>query len=120
MNVPRVVTVIRPTELEALLARHGTRAQARFFLERRGQRIEELDDGQRLLALNEVFIGHRSHQSARYRLVAGGREERQSSSGIVIASGTGSTGWARAISGQRRMPFELPKPAAGRRRQRDR
>ena len=27
-----------------------------------------LDDGQRLLALNEVFIGHRTHQSARYRV----------------------------------------------------
>ena len=26
----------------------------------------ELDDGQKLLALNEIFIGHRSHQSARY------------------------------------------------------
>ena len=27
-----------------------------------------LDDGRRLLALNEVFVGHRSHQSARYAL----------------------------------------------------
>lgn len=33
------------------------------------------DDGQRLRALNEVFIGHPSHQSARYRLTVGATEE---------------------------------------------
>ena len=40
-----------------------------------------LDDGQELLALNEIFVGHRTHQSARYTLALGGRAERQSSSG---------------------------------------
>ena len=34
-----------------------------------------LDDGQSLLALNEVFIGHQSHQSARYRIAWGDRGE---------------------------------------------
>jgi NAD kinase len=220
MNAPRVVLVTRSTELEALLARHATRAQARFFLERRGQRIEDLeerherfsaamrmvsqaipqkwrraqvtrsdlsrfvfepsdlvvpvgqdglvanaakylrgqlviginpdrarfdgvlvphaperagallaaaaagrcevqqrtmveaalDDGQRLLALNEIFVGHRSHQSARYRVRAADREERQSSSGVLIATGTGSTGWAKSIQGERRAQLELPRP----------
>ena len=28
----------------------------------------KLDDGQHLVALNEIFIGHRTHQSARYRI----------------------------------------------------
>ncbi len=28
----------------------------------------ELDDGQSLLALNEVFVGHASHQTARYTI----------------------------------------------------
>jgi hypothetical protein len=67
-----------------------------------------LDDGQRLLALNEVFVGHRSHQSARYRILLDGREERQSSSGIIVASGTGATGWARSINGERRRALRLP------------
>ena len=58
----------------------------------------ELDDGQSLLALNEVFIGHASHQSARYSLSWGGREEMQSSSGLIVATGTGATGWALSIS----------------------
>ena len=57
----------------------------------------ELDDGQALLALNEVFVGHASHQSARYTLSFGGREELQSSSGLIVATGTGATGWALSI-----------------------
>ena len=47
----------------------------------------EADDGQRLLALNEVFVGHTSHQSARYRVTFGDAEERQSSSGVIVATG---------------------------------
>ena len=40
---PRAVVVTRPTEVELLLARHGTRDQARFFLETRGQAIQEAE-----------------------------------------------------------------------------
>ena len=58
----------------------------------------ELDDGQALLALNEVFIGHASHQSARYAITYAGKQEAQSSSGLIVASGTGATGWALSIS----------------------
>jgi hypothetical protein len=39
---PRVVLVTRETELQALMVRHSTLGQARFFLEQRGQRIEDL------------------------------------------------------------------------------
>jgi len=38
---PRAVVVTRPTDLDQLLLRHGTRAQARFFLESRGQKLED-------------------------------------------------------------------------------
>ena len=69
-----------------------------------------LDDGQRLLALNEIFVGHRSHQSARYRLSFGQQEERHSSSGLIVASGTGATGWAKSIRRSRREKVQLPKP----------
>ncbi len=217
---PRVVVVTRPTDYEHLLARHGTRAQAEFFLKTRGQTLASLDqrharqeaalvavlsaipsawrrsrvdrrdlarflfepedllvavgqdglvanlakyltgqrvvginpdrstydgvlvkhdassvrdllpyartpeaaleertmvearldDGQRLLAINEIFIGHRTHQSARYRLRVRDREERHSSSGAIIATGTGSTGWARSIHRERAAPPPLPAP----------
>jgi NAD kinase len=61
-----------------------------------------LDDGQELHGLNEVYAGHASHQSSRYRIVtARGKEERQSSSGVVIGTGTGATGWIRSIKADR-------------------
>ncbi|HXU69484.1 MAG TPA: hypothetical protein VN947_09145, partial [Polyangia bacterium] len=204
---PRVVVVSRPSERDELLLRHGTLQQARFFLESRGQRLDDvlgrhqiletalhavtgalpgkwrrarvlrheldrflfepddvvvvvgqdglvanvakylrgqpvigvnpstalhpgvlvrhapqaagdllamfargalpceertmvrarLGDGQTLVALNEIFVGHRSHQSAIYEIALGDRSERQSSSGLIVSSGTGATGWARSI-----------------------
>lgn len=56
-----------------------------------------LNDGQALLALNDLFIGARTHVSARYRLAIGGLAEDQSSSGIIVSTGAGSTGWFRSI-----------------------
>ena len=40
MELHTQVVVTRPTEYESLLARHGTREQARFFLQRSGRSIE--------------------------------------------------------------------------------
>lgn len=82
----------------------------RFREEARTMAVVEREDGQRLYALNEVFIGHRTHQSARYVLTAGGVEERQSSSGIICCTGTGATGWARSIVRQRGLEDVLPAP----------
>ncbi len=214
---PRVVLVSRETEYAALLAKHGTRGQAEFFLSTRGQKIADLEawdslqsltlraakeampadwsfvhvmrddlnrflfapedivvpigqdglvanlakylDGQQvigvspdlaasegvltrhsvdrlgdlvrraahgdvdlqnrtmvqastgeglsLLALNELFIGHRSHQSARYVVRADDAEEFQSSSGMIVATGTGLTGWAKSIMTATHRSFEI-------------
>ncbi len=52
-----------------------------------------LNDGQRLLAFNDLFVGCSGHASARYVLRVGDRVEPQSSSGMLIATGAGSTGW---------------------------
>jgi NAD kinase len=61
-----------------------------------------LDDGQELSGLNEIFIGHASHQSARYQLTTpDGRAERQSSSGLIVSTGTGATGWCASIALER-------------------
>jgi NAD kinase len=56
-----------------------------------------LNDGQSLLAVNDLFVGARTHVSARYRLRFKGQEEDQSSSGLIISTGAGSTGWYRSI-----------------------
>jgi hypothetical protein len=69
-----------------------------------------LDDGQKILALNEIFIGHQTHQSARYQIRWNEKRERQSSSGIVVATGTGSTGWAASIRRERICDIPLPQP----------
>ena len=68
-----------------------------------------LDDGQSLDALNEVFVGHPSHQSARYRIGAAGVVESQSSSGLIAATGTGATGWAASIHRERRAGRRAPR-----------
>jgi hypothetical protein len=57
----------------------------------------DLNDGQSLHAVNDLFLGHQSHGSARYRLKFRDIEEDQSSSGIIVSTGAGSTGWLRSI-----------------------
>jgi hypothetical protein len=56
-----------------------------------------LNDGQRLLAFNDFFIGAGSHVSARYVLESGGKSEPQSSSGVLVSTGAGSTGWLSSV-----------------------
>lgn len=56
-----------------------------------------LNDGQRLLAFNDLYIGVKSHTSARYQISFRGKSEAQSSSGIIVSTGAGSTGWLSSI-----------------------
>ncbi|HZN20661.1 MAG TPA: hypothetical protein VFB84_21120 [Micromonosporaceae bacterium] len=73
--------------------------------------VAALDDGQELVGLNEVYVGHPSHQSARYAIAtADGRRERQSSSGVVAGTGTGATGWCASIVRERAAAPALPAP----------
>lgn len=59
--------------------------------------IAELNDGQSLLAVNDFFIGRQTHVSARYSIAVDGREENQSSSGVIVSTGLGSTGWLKSV-----------------------
>lgn len=56
-----------------------------------------LSDGQKLYAVNDFFIGAKSHVSARYEISHCGKKEFQSSSGIIISTGLGSTGWLKSV-----------------------
>jgi NAD kinase len=57
----------------------------------------QLNDSQRLLAFNDFFLGARTHVSARYRLTWQGHGEPQSSSGVIVSTGAGSTGWMSSV-----------------------
>jgi NAD kinase len=56
-----------------------------------------LPDGQRMLAVNDLFIGPPSHTSARYAIDWAGKHEQQSSSGVIVSTGLGSTGWMSSV-----------------------
>lgn len=56
-----------------------------------------LNTGEVLQAVNDLFIGPRSHVSARYSLRLGALTERQCSSGIIVSTGLGSTGWLSSL-----------------------
>ncbi|MFF7528014.1 NAD(+)/NADH kinase [Streptomyces bobili] len=90
---PGVLVRHRPADAGALLAATAG--------------VEELtmveavaDDTQRLVALNEIYLGAAGHQTARYRLGLdgdGGAAEAQASSGVLVGTGTGATGWIRSV-----------------------
>ena len=56
-----------------------------------------LNDGQRLLAFNDLFIGASSHVSAKYKITHGANTEEHSSSGLIVSTPAGSTGWLSSI-----------------------
>ncbi len=57
----------------------------------------KLNDGQRLLAFNDLFIGASSHVSARYKITFNDKTEQHSSSGIIVSTPAGATGWLSSI-----------------------
>ncbi|MGF1528604.1 MAG: sugar kinase [Candidatus Competibacterales bacterium] len=83
-----------PGDVEPLLARVLAEAypfETITLLEAR------FDSGERLLAANDFFIGPREQSTLRYELHQGPRGEAQMSSGVVAATGLGSTAWYRSI-----------------------
>lgn len=76
-------------------------------------------DGQSMLAVNDLFIGCRTHTSARYDIKWNRLTENHSSSGIIISTGLGATGWYKSIIAQAQgiarvfgcgqIPFNPPK-----------
>ncbi|MEU3747185.1 MULTISPECIES: hypothetical protein [Streptomyces] len=144
-----------PGQNAGVLVRHRA-AQARRLLPYAvgaGAAVDELtmveavtDDAQRLLALNEIYVGPPGHQTARYTLGLDGpktqtgpetpagpktqtgpktqgrpkaqdqaqESEAQASSGVLVGTGTGATGWLRSLWEQRSSALVLPAPADAR------
>jgi NAD kinase len=56
-----------------------------------------LNNGQTLYGVNDLFIGPKTHCSARYLIRSGEESETQSSSGVIVSTGMGSTGWLKSL-----------------------
>jgi len=57
----------------------------------------KLNTGESLFGVNDLFIGPKTHTSARYQIKIGDKSESQSSSGVIVSTGLGSTGWFRSV-----------------------
>ena len=56
-----------------------------------------LNNGQTMYGVNDLFIGPKTHSSARYLIRSGEASETQSSSGVIVSTGMGSTGWLKSL-----------------------
>lgn len=56
-----------------------------------------LNNGQCLYGVNDLFIGPQTHTSARYEIRLNHYHEQHISSGIIVSTGLGSTGWFKSL-----------------------
>jgi NAD kinase len=89
-RIDGILLPFRPSQTRAVLVK-VTEEKARFH--RITMAEVGLNDGQHLLAFNDFYLGQRTHLSSRYSLTWRGQTERQSSSGVLVSTGAGSTGW---------------------------
>ena len=93
-RIDGILNPLSPFELESAL---DACASDHARVARVSMAEARLSDGRELVAVNDLFVGPRSHGSARYRLQYRKKIEEQSSSGLIVSTGAGSTGWLRSV-----------------------
>jgi NAD kinase len=93
-NIEGVLLPWRAEQVEALIGK--VKAQ-KYNAELVTLAEARLNDGRKLLAFNDFFIGQSGHASALYTIFSGQKSEFQSSSGIIVSTGAGSTGWLKSV-----------------------
>lgn len=89
--------VLLPFEIKDLHAVMPEALAGKRPVKRVTMAVARLNDGQELHAVNDLFIGPKTHVSARYAIHQGGQGEVHSSSGVIVSTGLGSTGWFQSL-----------------------
>ena len=89
--------ILLPVSLKRLPATLKATLQGRAQMKRLTMAQARLNDGQEILGVNDLFVGAQTHVSARYEIAQGSASEMHSSSGVIVSTGVGSTGWLRSI-----------------------
>ena len=96
-DVSRIDGILLPFTPRELSRSIAQALEGRLRIMRISMAKATLNDGQVLYGVNDLFIGPRSHISARYILQFGKQREPQSSSGVIVSTGAGCTGWLRSV-----------------------
>ena len=89
--------ILLPFEAQDLPKALGEVLHDRFVAKEVTMAKAALANGQILYAVNDLFIGPRTHTSARYELRIRDQKEVQSSSGLIVSTGLGSTAWMKSV-----------------------
>lgn len=94
----RIDGILLPFYIEDLTPQYLDRlVRGNYSLDQISIAHVKLNDGQEMYGVNDIFIGPKNQLSFRYCLQQSGISENQCSSGIIVSTGAGSTGWFKSI-----------------------
>jgi NAD kinase len=96
-DILRVDGVLMPFDIDSLNLQITGILKGNYSVNYISMANVKLNDGQELYGVNDIFVGPRSQISFRYTIKSANKEEKQCSSGIIISTGAGSTGWFKSI-----------------------